>query len=244
MFPLAVISDVHGNRWALEAVLEDINKKWISDVVNLGDVLYGPLDPAGTAELLMNYSIPTICGNQDRVLINNPDPLNKRLQKALSLLSPNHIEWLKTFPFSESIENVLLLHGSPNSDSEYLIYSVDETGINYRTEKSLLNILGETRENIILCGHDHKPNVITLPDNRNIVNPGSVGLQAYDDDNPFYHKIENGSPHARYAVIHQVEKNFQIEFITIPYDNKTAAAEARKNGREDWEYWLLTGRVK
>jgi hypothetical protein len=45
---LAVLADIHGNRWALEAVLADIRGRGIRAMVNLGDSLYGPLDPAGT----------------------------------------------------------------------------------------------------------------------------------------------------------------------------------------------------
>ena len=45
---IAVLSDIHGNRWALEAVLEDIERNPVDAVLNLGDVLYGPLDPGGT----------------------------------------------------------------------------------------------------------------------------------------------------------------------------------------------------
>ena len=59
---MAVIADVHGNRWALEAVLEDIEKRAIADVFDLGDCLYGPLDPAGTAEILMTVGATTVRG--------------------------------------------------------------------------------------------------------------------------------------------------------------------------------------
>ena len=50
---LVVIADIHGNRWALEAVLQDIDRRGIQQIVNLGDHLTGPLDPAGTADLLI-----------------------------------------------------------------------------------------------------------------------------------------------------------------------------------------------
>jgi predicted phosphodiesterase len=52
MPPVAVLSDIHGNRWALEAVLDDISRRGIRDMVNLGDSLYGPLDPGGTAQIV------------------------------------------------------------------------------------------------------------------------------------------------------------------------------------------------
>ncbi len=57
---LAVIADIHGNRWALEAVLQDIDQRGIEQIVNLGDHLTGPLDPAGTADLLIERWLRTL----------------------------------------------------------------------------------------------------------------------------------------------------------------------------------------
>ena len=65
---LAVIADIHGNRWALEAVLQDIDRRGIQQIVNLGDHLTGPLDPAGTADLLIEHGMLSVCGNDDRML--------------------------------------------------------------------------------------------------------------------------------------------------------------------------------
>jgi len=57
--PLAVVADIHGNRWALEAVLQDINRRSIQQIVNLGDHLTGPLDPAGTANCQKDHNFAT-----------------------------------------------------------------------------------------------------------------------------------------------------------------------------------------
>ncbi len=67
---LAVIADIYGNRWALEAVLQDIDRRGIQQIVNLGDHLTGPLDPAGTADLLIEHGMLSVCGNDDRVLFS------------------------------------------------------------------------------------------------------------------------------------------------------------------------------
>src|SRR5262245_29305781 len=63
---IAAIADVHGNTWALDAVLENIGRRGIEQIVNLGDCVYGSLDPAGTAAQLMDARIMSIAGNQDR----------------------------------------------------------------------------------------------------------------------------------------------------------------------------------
>jgi predicted phosphodiesterase len=76
----AVVADIHGNRWALEAVLEKLDRLAIREVVDLGDHLYGPLDPGGTFELLRQRSWPSVRGNMDRIL----------LEAAPSPPSPTH----------------------------------------------------------------------------------------------------------------------------------------------------------
>ena len=65
---LAVISDVHGNVWALAAVLDDIDRRGISAIVDLGDSVHGPLEPAATMEIMASRGILAIAGNEDRVI--------------------------------------------------------------------------------------------------------------------------------------------------------------------------------
>ena len=65
---IAAISDIHSNVFALEAVLADIKARSVDQIVNLGDILYGPIAPQATYDLLMAHQdeIITIRGNQDR----------------------------------------------------------------------------------------------------------------------------------------------------------------------------------
>src|SRR5690348_4802680 len=79
---LAVIADIHGNRWALEAILQDIDRRGIQQIVNLGDHLIGPLDPAGTADLLLTRKMVSVCGNDDRDLFLPQE------QRSLSKITP------------------------------------------------------------------------------------------------------------------------------------------------------------
>ena len=62
----AAIADIHGNLLALEAVLADIARRGISTIVNLGDLLSGPLWPAETADRLQSLNLPTVSGNHER----------------------------------------------------------------------------------------------------------------------------------------------------------------------------------
>mgnify|MGYP001055036766 FL=1 len=65
---IAVISDVHGNRLALEAVEASIAMVGGDATINLGDLFAGPLDPVGTADLLIARNYPTVIGNHDRYI--------------------------------------------------------------------------------------------------------------------------------------------------------------------------------
>lgn len=80
-----------------------------------------------------------------------------------------------------------------------------------------------------------------------IVNPGSVGLPAYDHDKPSFHQIQNFTPYARYMILEANEDvnetDFNYELRILSYDYETAAKLAKKNRRDDWAYWLMTGRA-
>jgi predicted phosphodiesterase len=241
---VAVLSDIHGNRWALEAVLADIDKRGITAIVNLGDSLYGPLDPAGTAELLLSLDATTVRGNEDRIIIEDTET-SSTLTYVREKLTIDHIDFLKSLHVTESLGSKgLLFHGTPRDDAEYLIHEVRADGLHQRSEREMRRSLKGRRERLFLCGHDHLPNVLELGDDRMILNPGSVGLPAYTDAIPFEHYVENGDPRARYCIVKQTAWGWRAEQIEVPYDHDAASNMARRNNRDDWAYWLKTGRAK
>jgi predicted phosphodiesterase len=244
--PIAVLSDVHGNRWALEAVLNDIRRRGIRDLANLGDCLYGPLDPAGTAQILMKLAMPTVRGNEDRIILEKAEHHADApsLPFVRDALRPEHVAWLETLPFSASIgEDFYLCHGTPERDDDYLLHEVTSNGCRRRPATAVALKLEAVAEPIICCGHDHLPAFLLLPDGRHVVNPGSVGLPAYRDDRPFPHAMESGSPHARYSIVTRSPSGFAVENVAVAYDWRSAAAAAAKNGRPDWAGYLANGRA-
>ena len=74
-----------------------------------------------------------------------------------------------------------------------------------------------------------------------IVNPGSVGLPAYDDDHLHYHIMQNGSPDARYAIAERGPAGWSAALIALPYDWQAMAALAAHNNRPDWAHAIATG---
>jgi diadenosine tetraphosphatase ApaH/serine/threonine PP2A family protein phosphatase len=96
---------------------------------------------------------------------------------------------------------------------------------------------------VVLCGHSHIPRILQLPAGPLVINPGSVGLPAYSDDLPVAHKMETGSPHARYAMVSKSAAGWTVEQIVVPYDWNKAAQKARRLGQDEWGAWLETGRA-
>jgi predicted phosphodiesterase len=234
----AFIADIHGNVWALDAVLADIERRGIGRVFSLGDAVYGPLEPRLTAERLMGARIANLRGNQDRILLEPAPPeCHPTLRYTLSTLLDRHLAWLRGHPFTIEDGDTLLCHGTPSSDEVYLLEAVNARGVWLRRADEIASMLGPVRQRVVACGHSHIPRVVELAGGRTIMNPGSVGLPAYSDDLPFPHCMETGSPHARYAVM----EGGRVDLIAVAYDYRTAAARARENGREDWAAAIATG---
>ena len=244
---LAVLSDIHGNLHALDAVLADIASSGADLAVNLGDILSGPLWIAETAERLMALDLPTIRGNHERqVLAPDVAAMGASDAFAAGRLQPRHRAWLQALPATLQLtDEVFCCHGTPGSDLVYFLESVDPSGLRPATPAEAAARAGEAQRGVpnglILCGHTHVPRALRLADGRLVVNPGSIGLQAYDDDRPHPHVVENGSPHARYALLTRRPAGWQVELRAVPYDPEPAARLAERHGRPDWAFALRTG---
>jgi putative phosphoesterase len=243
---IAVLSDIHGNLRALEAVQSDLRERSPDVVVNLGDHLSGPLDAAGTGDALMAENYLSIRGNHDRELVNRPvEQMGKSDRAANAKLEDRHKHWLQSLPATLELEpDILLCHGTPRNDLEYLVEEIDGEAVRLASVQAIREALGETAARplrLVLCGHSHIPRAVTIGDGVRIVNPGSVGLQAYDTTKPWMHYVETGSPHARYAVLDKQRDGWKIQFIALEYDWDSAAADAKRAHRPDWAHALATG---
>ncbi|VWD57862.1 metallophosphoesterase [Burkholderia lata] len=241
---IAALSDIHGNLAALDAVLDDVRRRGADVIVNLGDILSGALHPAETADRLIALDLPTIKGNHERQLLTG-DRESMRLSDRLAhdTLRADHLEWIAALPERMTLgDDVLMVHGTPDSDLVYFLETVTPDGCRAATPDEIARRAGDEPASLILCGHTHIPRTAKLDDGRLIVNPGSVGLQAYADDLPHPHRIETGSPHARYAMVSRTAAGWNVEFHAVEYDWHTAAATAASRGRDDWTVALRTGR--
>lgn len=239
--PFAVLADIHGNSFALRAVLADMHSRGITNAINLGDVYYGPLDPAGTAELLSLFSMPTVCGNQDRLLWEGDRDALPTLGSVLDALPEPAFEALRSAPLELRLPGgVYACHGAPGDDCKYLLENVEQGHPRLNPLSDISGIVPKD-VSLVLCGHTHFARVVHVGDTV-VMNPGSVGLPAYTDDDP-PHAMQAGSPHARYMIVKNVSGSWVCEPVCVAYNWEAAANLAAERGRDDWAMWLRTGRA-
>lgn len=256
----AVVSDIHGNLPALDAVVAEIAAADVQAVVNLGDIVSGPLWPAETADRLMALGWPTIAGNHERQLLAGLSGTTASLgasdAHAAARLSAAHRDWLAALPATCWLApDLFCCHGTPDDDLRYLLETVTpdlgqhgSTGLRAANageiaERLATSAVALAPATLLLCGHSHVPRLVQQGDWL-LVNPGSVGLQAFDDDHPHAHRAETGSPLARWALVERAGGGaWQVQLRATPYDVEAAARQAECNGRGDWADALRTGRV-
>lgn len=241
---IAVISDIHGNVLALEAVLADLKLEAPDIVVNLGDCVSGPLWPEETAAILRETGWPTVRGNHDRFVVDDPiEKMGPTDAFTAERLSQASIDWLRTTqPTIRLRDDIFLCHGTPGNDDRYLTEKVDGPKGHLPDEDTLVRELEGETARVVCCGHTHIPRLIRLQKTGQILlNPGSVGLPSYEDDHPNRHVMEAGSPHARYAMMTGNDNSWNFQEKILTYDWDAAAREALANGRPGWARSLTHG---
>ena len=242
----AVIADIHGNADALVAVLAEIDGEGMGFIVNLGDHLSGPMDPAGVAAQLMARSgMVCIRGNHDRYLLDDPlEQMSATDRVSREAIGPTEMDWLAALPVTAWLgEAVFACHARPARDDEYLMEVIDGDGVAERPTAAVAGDLEDIEASLVLCGHSHLPRVMEVGGTL-VVNPGSVGCPAYEDAEPAPHAVQNGAPEARWAVVERAGDGWAVELRETGYDTARMAAAARGSGREDWARAVETGWIR
>jgi putative phosphoesterase len=228
----AIISDVHGNYAALEAVLADIKRRGVDTVLGLGDFVSGPFDPGAVASRLIDEQVPVVRGNHDRLVVEPRDKDWAVDVWVRGRLADAHADWLRRMPATHVVEGeVFMCHGTPASDVEFWMDRYDDVHGVVATPRDHVETAAAGRDfPVLLCGHTHIARTLRLADGRLLVNPGSVGL-------PFM----LGSPDARYAVIERHNGRWSCDLVAIPYDRTPATEQARTNGFPGFAMAIETG---
>jgi predicted phosphodiesterase len=213
----ALISDIHGNAIALEAVLADLERDPVDQVVCLGDALQGGCQPAQVFALLSRLDCPTVLGNADAFVLDETAGEEKPTEKQLDVrewtraqLGEEGLAYVKTFRprFTVSIgggRELLAFHGSPDSYDDIILPHLDDD--------EFRRLLGTPRSDFLAGGHVHLQWLRRFGEST-FVNPGSVGL-SYDHAQPEGDFLLDAF--AAYARLDVAEDRFEIAFRRVPF---------------------------
>jgi putative phosphoesterase len=240
---IAVVSDIHGNLPALQAVVRDFQRRGVDTVFNLGDSLSGPLLPLQTAQFLMAQGWLHLAGNHERqVLTQGPAQWSAADAYAHAQLGEREFAWMASLrPILAYDDDIYLCHATPSSDLEYFLETVEPGGVRMASPQELQSRLAGVAAGLVLCGHTHRPRVMRSAAGQLLVNPGSVGLPAYDATRPYPHRMETGAPDARYGLIERLAGTWICSLISVPYPYRAMAELALERQRPDWGRALFSG---
>ncbi len=206
---LGLISDVHANVMALEAVLEDLKMRGAETIVCLGDLVgYGPA-PNETIDLIRRESVLCTLGAADeriayafaRRKLPRRGVADEILEWTRDVIEDRHVHYLQTLPVQQRIHTPIgrlrFFHGTPEDPSERLNLNQDPI--------TLAKLLQRHRCTILASGSTHVPFYRKVA-NGLVVNPGSVGLSL------------NGEPGADYALLTITEDGVDVKMDKVEYD--------------------------
>ncbi len=237
---LAIISDLHSNREALDAVFNDIRSRGITDLVCLGDVVgYGP-DPEFCVDVVRGHARWCLMGNHDEALFRDASDFNPHARGAIHFtrrrMQPHwwsstekraRWKWLKGLELRMNEGRFLFVHGSPRDPIREYVLSTD--GI---LNPDKLRSIFDAFEGVGVAGHTHQPGLhdedfrfhglngateLTLPlepGRKYFVNVGSTG------------QPRDGDPRACYAVL----EDHQVTWVRIEYDFRITQEKILKTG--------------
>jgi predicted phosphodiesterase len=237
---LALISDQHANDVAFRAVVADISRLDVDEIVCLGDVAQGGAEPAQTLARLASLGCETVLGNADALLlevpVDSPEPVTERhlevREWTLSQLSSSQVEQIRSFaPVVHREVNgvsLLLFHGSPRSYDDVLLPE--------RGGEALEPYLGHCAA-LLAGGHTHLQWTCRIEDGI-YVNPGSVGI-AYDrfEDPPALRAL------AEWGLVTVDDGAVGVEFRQVPYSAEEVRAAALDSGRPHADEWAAQWNV-
>jgi len=164
----AILSDIHANLPAFNAVLDEVRACGVKAIVFLGDAVGYGASPAECVELVRHHGGTCVMGNHDVVIrsirergscFDDPDWTNCGYQAGLDhaarCLNPEQAEWLATLPYHQMIDGAWIAHGSLHQP-EYFHYIQDVA-----SACPTLEMLRKEEVNIGFFGHTHVPGIFT-----------------------------------------------------------------------------------
>lgn len=232
---LALLSDIHGNLVALEAVLDDLRRAQPDAVVCLGDVAATGPRPHQTLTRVRELGWPVVLGNADAWLLDPREPApqerdDRFLQQVRELdrwcaerLDKGDRAFLRSLPKTidvrlGSVGTLLCFHGSPRSFNELLVATTSPEDLDVA--------LHGTSATLLAGGHSHQP-LLRRHRDRLLLNPGSVGIPFERVDTG---RITRTPAWAEYALLGWDGQALDVTWRRVPLDNESVIADYRASG--------------
>ncbi len=237
---LALLSDIHANLPALEAVLDDADRQGVNGIIFAGDLIGGP-HLVETVKLLRQRDAWAIRGNNELYLLEYPLPSADRWQESQQWgmvrwsyrqLDADALAWISTLPDQLVLElpgasPIRIVHGSLRSPTDFLfpdrgserreIFRLSGLIRPDREVTPLAEAIDGLAESVLVCGHSHIP--WQQEENGHLVlNPGSVGVPL------------DGQVRAEYALLAWTEGRWQAEQRYVPYDHSGLPIAFKESG--------------
>jgi putative phosphoesterase len=238
---IAVVSDIHGNLTALEAVLADLKLTSPDLIFHGGDLGYGGARPAEVVDRIVELGWPGVCGNTDEMLWA-PEELQKFAEKSPTFqwmfsaiqdiapevaarLGEDRMRWLKALPCAQRLSSMALVHASPSD--------LWRAPLPDASNEELCEVFGGLETPMVVYAHIHRPFVREMA-TMTVANTGSVSL-SYD-----------GDLRASYLIIDQTRVSADEQKVWIrrvEYDLEPDAQELLRSGlpHAEWLCRMLRG---
>ena len=232
---LGLISDIHGNRLALDAVVEELEREGVDQIVCLGDVAVGP-QPAESLQGIRELGCPVVMGNWDAAFLGDmPKPRDEVGRMLVEIgewwaafLTPEDRAFMASFQPRLALEldgrSAVCFHGSPHSYDDWIFATTPD--------EELRAMLDGFDQPIFLGGHTHLQ-LIRRFEEAVIVNPGSVGLPFRE----WWPRPVRISPWAEYGIVRSGDGRLSIELRRTPYDVDAFLAMSLESGMPHAEWW-------
>lgn len=209
---IAVFSDVHGNRFALEAVLKDIQASHPDLLVNLGDQVWGAADPKGAWRIQQSLEAVTVRGNTDEFL-SAAAPSAELADWLKGQLEPDAPQRLMNLPITAEVAEgeVAVAHGSLRNPSEALFLRFTGGQSHSASPQEMLEqARAFPKARVVVVGHTHRE-MLQVLEGITFVNAGPVSRQF------------DGLPLARWVLLEKRGAAWTVSFRRVEYDVEAAA---------------------
>jgi putative phosphoesterase len=234
---LAVVSDVHGNLTALDAVIADLERRGVDTVVHGGDLALAGCQPAEAVDRVRELGWSGVVGNVDELLWRPEQhaaqlraaPKLRELLRVLfddyapatrELLGTGRIDWLTRLPAEQRRDDVVVLHASPGDLWRAPLPDSEDT--------ELASTYEPCNAHTVVYGHIHRPFIRRL-DRITVINSGSVG-SPFDGDPRASYLLLDGAEARIVRVEYDIERELEL-LQRSGYPDAPRIAEMRRSGR-------------